>query len=121
MEPVAASQGLVVDDSDEQVLRRAIDMAFDYRGDVTITCRGEAPLVGYVYDRRAAASLEDSIVRLVPADGSARRTIPYARVARLEFSGRDTAAGRSFQTWVSQYVRKKLAGESASLESEPLG
>ena len=31
-----------------------------------------------------------------------------------------TAAGKSFETWVKKFVSRKLAGESASIESEPL-
>ena len=33
-------------------------------------------------------------------------------VARLEFTGRDTAAGKSFETWVKKYQAKKAAGET---------
>jgi outer membrane protein assembly factor BamA len=46
---------------------------------------------------------------------------PRVRVRAIEFSGRDTAAGKSFETWMKKYVQKKLAGEEASIRSEPLG
>ena len=36
---------------------------------------------------------------------------PTTEIARLEFTGRDTAAGKSFETWVKKYQEKKAAGE----------
>lgn len=111
-----AARGLVVDAADPKVLRRAVDLAFDYRGDVTLHLAGQPePLVGYVYDRRTADSLDESVARVIPADGSSRRSITYADITRLEFTGRDTAAGKSFETWMRKYVAKKLAGEDASI------
>ncbi len=56
----------------------------------------------------------------MPSDGSPRLTIAYVDIAEIRFSGRDAAAGRSFESWMRNYVRKKLAGEEASIESEPL-
>jgi hypothetical protein len=39
----------------------------------------------------------------------------------LNFSGRDTAAGKSFETWVKKYQEKKAAGEkNIGLEPEKL-
>ena len=39
-------------------------------------------------------------------------SVSYSEIARLEFTGRDTAAGKSWETWVKKYVDKKKAGES---------
>ena len=113
--------GTVVDAYDPEALRRALDDALSYRGDVTITRRttGEA-IEGYLFDCTSQASPAQSTVRLIPKDGSERVSIPADDIARIEFSGKDPAAGKSFQTWVKKYVTKKLAGESANIESEPL-
>jgi hypothetical protein len=47
--------------------------------------------------------------------------IPYAQIARLVFTGKDTAAGKSFETWVKKYQEKKAAGEkNIRLEPEKL-
>lgn len=114
-------QGMTVSDADPQRLREALEFAFDYRGDVTITCRSrDAPVVGFVYDRVAHPARGEARLRIMPADGSPRLTIPYADIAEVHFSGRDAAAGKSFESWMRRYVRKKLAGEKASIESEPL-
>ena len=113
------AQGLDVAGDDTVVLAHAVDLAFDYRGDVTIIRRSDpAPIEGYIFDRRRGETLAQSAVRIIPADSSDRVTIPYSDIARLVFSGRDTAAGRSFQTWMKNYVEKKLAGQEASIHSE---
>ena len=118
---VAPEQGYHADASDPVVLRQAIEMAFDYRGDVTITRRSTPdPLVGYIFDRRVDdGALEGSTLRVLVPDGT-RIELTYADVDRIEFSGRDTAAGRSFETWMKTYVRKKMAGERAEIQAEPL-
>lgn len=99
---------------------RAFDEAFDYRGDVTLTLADGSRLECFVFDRRPGASMADSFVRVIVAIDGARRSIPYDRIVRLEFSGKDTAAGKSWENWVRRYVEKHLAGERASIESEPL-
>ena len=113
-------QGLIPSLAGEQELRTALEKAFEYRGDVTITCKDGRVIDGYVYDRRAAITLSDSLVRLLPADGSGRVSVPYADIAALHFSGRDTAAGKSWEAWVRKYWEKKAAGESADIEPEQL-
>jgi hypothetical protein len=106
--------------SDDEA-REAFEKAFDYRGDVTLTLKDGKQIEGYVYDRRVGKTLEDSAVRMLPKDNSPRVTIPYAQIARLEFSGRDTAAGKSFETWIKKYNEKKAAGETnISLHPEAL-
>jgi hypothetical protein len=107
--------------SDEEV-REALEKAFDYRGDVTITRKDGSVVEGYLYDRRSEPTLEASIVRIMPTpkDGQAfeRVMVSYADIAALSFSGRDTAAGRSFDAWVKKYWEKKAAGETG-IQIEP--
>ncbi len=96
----------------------AMDEAFDYRGDVTIhTVDGQA-IQGYVFDRRTEA--DQPYVRLIPTGSTERVSIGYAQIARLEFSGRDTAAGKSWETWVKKYQEKKARGEAANLHPDSL-
>lgn len=118
---LSAAQGVEVDDSDAERLADAIDLAFDYRGDVTIVRHGETkPVEGYIFDRRRNATLADSALRMIPRGSDDRVTIGYGEIARLQFSGRDTAAGKSFETWMKKYVQKKLEGQEASIHSEKL-
>lgn len=90
----------------------ALEKAFDYRGDVTITLKQGEVVEGYIFDRRTGFSLSDSYVRLIPAKGGRdKRMVAYCDIAALAFSGRDTAAGKSFDAWVKKYWEKKAAGE----------
>ena len=113
-------QGWIPSLASEEEIRIALEKAFDYRGDVTITRTDGTVVEGYVYDRKEAATLADSKVRVLPSNGSPRLSIPYSDIARLAFSGRDTAAGKSWEAWVRKYWEKKTAGEAAALETEAL-
>jgi len=106
--------------SDAEV-RDALEKAFDYRGDVTLTLKDGRVVHGYVFDRRPGATLADSAVRVIPSDERTRLTIPYADIAALAFTGRDNAAGRTFDAWVKKYWEKKAAGEkNIAIEPEKL-
>jgi hypothetical protein len=95
----------------EQEIREALEQAFDYRGDVTITLKTGVRIEGYIFDRRPAPELYRSLVRVLPKDTSERVSIPYSEIAGLAFTGRDTAAGKSWEAWVRKYWEKKSAGE----------
>ena len=95
----------------DEELRQALEKAFDYRGDVTITRKDGCKVEGYIFDRKQGSSLETSLVRILPADGSPRQSIPFSEIGRLVFSGRDTAAGKSWEAWLKKYWEKKTAGE----------
>jgi hypothetical protein len=106
--------------SDDEI-RIALEKAFDYRGDVTITRKDESRIEGYLFDRRTGATLKDSIVRLYPKNSSEKISISYADIAALAFTGRDTAAGKSWEAWMKKYAEKKAAGEkNIALQPEPL-
>lgn len=96
----------------------ALDQALDYRGDVTIHTTDGRVIEGYIFDRRS--DVPEPYVRLIPKDDSHRLKILYKEIARLVFSGRDTAAGKSWETWLKKYHEKKAKGEKASLEAESL-
>ena len=103
--------------SDAEV-REALEKAFDYRGDITITRKDGTEVQGYLYDRRTGKTLADSLVRVMPSDGSGRLSIVYSDIAGLAFTGRDTAAGKTFEAWVKKYWEKKAAGEK-NIQIEP--
>jgi hypothetical protein len=106
--------------TDEEI-RAALEKAFDYRGDVTITRKDGSTIEGYLFDRRNASSLKDSVVRLYPKTANEKVSISYADIAALAFTGRDTAAGKSWEAWMKKYAEKKAAGEkNIALEPEPL-
>jgi hypothetical protein len=106
-----ALQGSVFEAASPEEMREALEKAFDYRGDVTITRKDGSTVEGYVFDRHNGSNLADSYVRLFPKDQTDKVAIAYADIAGLAFTGRDTAAGKSWAAWVKKYLEKKAAGE----------
>ena len=114
-------EGWVPELAGEEEVRQALEKAFDYRGDVTITRKDGSKVEGYIFDRRTGKTLVDSAVRLFPKDGDQKISISYSEIAALAFSGRDTAAGKSFDAWVRKYWEKKAAGEkNIGIQAEAL-
>jgi hypothetical protein len=118
-------EGSVPSLANEDELRNALEQAFDYRGDVSITRKDGTKIEGYVFDRSVDGNkgtrLAASFVRVLPKDGSPKVKISYAEIAALAFTGRDMAAGKSWENWVRHYWEKKAAGEQdISLQPEKL-
>ena len=89
-------EGWIPELASEPDVREALEKAFDYRGDITITRKDGTQVQGYVFDRRNGRTLVDSYVRVIPTGQTTKVSIPYADVAALAFTGRDTAAGKTF-------------------------
>jgi hypothetical protein len=111
-------EGWVPELASEAEVREALEKAFDYRGDVTLTRKDGSKVEGYLYDRRTGKTLVDSVVRIMPSDRGARVNVAYSDIAAIAFSGRDTAAGKTFEAWVKKYWEKKAAGEK-NIQIEP--
>ena len=114
-------EGWIPELAGEAEIREALEKAFDYRGDITITLKTGSKIEGYVFDRRSGATLQESCVRLFPAGSNEKLAVSYADIAALAFTGRDTAAGRSWEAWVRRYWEKRAAGEkNIGIEAEKL-
>ena len=112
-------EGCIPSLATDDEIRAALEKAFDYRGDVTITLKDGSRVEGYVFDRTSdGASLADCRVRLFPKGRDEKVAVSYDAIARIEFSGRDTAAGKSFEAWVKKYWERKRAGEK-NIRIEP--
>jgi hypothetical protein len=111
-------EGWVPELAGEAEVREALEKAFDYRGDITVTRKDGSKVEGYLYDRRTGGTMADSVVRIMPSDRGSRVNIAYSEIAAIAFSGRDTAAGKTFDAWVKKYWEKKAAGEK-NIQIEP--
>ena len=111
-------QGRVWEAASENELRDGLEKAFDYRGDVTITRKDGSAIEGYIFDRRTGPTLQASFVRLFPKGEPVKVSIAYSDIASLKFTGRDTAAGKSWEAWLKKYWEKKAAGEQ-NIELKP--
>ena len=96
--------------SDEEV-RQALEKAFDYRGDVTLTLKSGQRIEAYIFNRQTGPTLATSFVQYFTPTADDKRKVSYAEIARLEFSGKDRAAGKHWEAWVEKYNQRKAAGE----------
>jgi len=104
-------EGSVPSLATEQDLKNALEKAFDYRGDITITLKSGEKIEAYIFNRQAGATLADSFVQYFTPKSDDKRKLAYDQIARLEFSGKDRAAGKHWEDWVKAYTEKKAAGE----------
>lgn len=114
-------EGWIPSLASENEIRQALEKAFDYRGDVTLTLKDGRVVNGYLFDRRSGATLQESAVRLIPAGERTKVSIAYSDIAALAFTGRDNAAGKTFEAWIKKYWEKKAAGEkNIGIQAEKL-
>jgi hypothetical protein len=104
-------EGSVPSLATEQDLKNALEKAFDYRGDITITLKSGEKIEAYIFNRQTGATLADSFVQYFTPNATDKRKLSYDQIARLEFSGKDRAAGKHWEDWVKAYTEKKAAGE----------
>jgi len=95
----------------EMEIRHALEKAFDFRGDITVTRKDGTRIEGYLFDRRSGLTLADSFVRIFEKSSSQKILISYEDIGALAFSDRDPAAGKSWEAWLKKYREKKAAGE----------
>jgi hypothetical protein len=87
-------------------LAEAVELAFDYRGDVTLVLASGEQIVGYLFNREAAGP--KSLLQVFPESGGMRE-VAYAEVASIAFSGEDTASGNSWEAWVAKKESERKA------------
>ena len=104
-------EGWVPELAGDDDLRGALEKAFDYRGNVTLTLKGGERIEAYIFNRLTGATLSDSIVQYFSPDAPEKRRVSYADISRVEFSGKDCAAGKQWEDWVKKYTKRKAAGE----------
>jgi hypothetical protein len=105
-------EGWVPQIADENDLKDALEKAFDYRGDVTITLKSGEKIEAYIFNRQPGNALANSFVQYFTPNAPEKRKLSYAEIARLEFSGKDRAAGKHWEDWVKAYNDRKAAGET---------
>ena len=104
-------EGWVPELASEEELKDALEKAFDYRGDVTLTLKSGERIEAYVFNRQTGSTLGNSFVQYFASNSAEKRRVSYAEIARIEFSGKDRAAGKHWEDWVKAYNERKAAGE----------
>jgi hypothetical protein len=112
-------QGAVFTCQSDQDRIEAIDKAFDYRGDVTLTVRG-TQVDGYMFNRDAQAV--PARVEMFLKGSETPQIIPYADIETVAFTGKDPADGKSWATWVNKKAHERQAeAERIRAEAEAQG
>ena len=96
-------------------IAEAIELAFDYRGDVTLSLKSGESIVGYLFNREVIA--DDSYIEIFPADNPSSRRIPYNAISMIAFTGENTANGKSWEAWVAKKDTERRA-EAARIEAD---
>jgi hypothetical protein len=108
-EPEASEDGSLLEGWERVVggetsLEDVIDLAFDYRGDVTVVHRDGTELTGYLFNRNA--EVREPFVQMFDRAGDGPITIPYAEIRTIRFTGKDTAAGKSYEAWLRRKTER---------------
>ncbi len=112
-------QGAVFTFQSDQDRIEAIDKAFDYRGDVTLTV-GAAQMEGYLSNRDPKA--RPPRVEFFVKGEDDLKLIPYADISAITFTGKDTADGKSWETWVNKKEsERKAEADRIRAEAEAQG
>ncbi len=107
-------QGAVFEIHNDTERVEAIDKAFDYRGDVTLTL-SNGPLECFIFNRDAHTT--PPRVEVFVKGQDAPLVIPYSDIRAIAFTGRDPADGKSWAAWVSKKDTERKA-EAARVEAE---
>ena len=94
----------------DEDLKNALEKAFDFRGDVTITLKSGEKIEAYIFNRSPAPRWPNHGCSISLPTRREKRKLSYDQIARLEF-GKDRAAGKHWEDWVKAYNEKKAAGE----------
>lgn len=114
-------EGRLFRPSDDAERRQAVDVAFDYRGDVTLELASGEKIEGYIFNRNASAS--PPVLQLFPKKKQAgTRVVPYADIVTIAYTGEDTASGKSWETWVKKKEsERKAEAEQVKADAQARG
>ena len=106
--PEASSlEGRVFRPATANELAEAVELAFDYRGDVTLQLQSGETIEGYLFNRDSTGVRLS--VQIYPKGGQGVRQVLYAEVATIAFTGKDTAFGQSWEAWVAKKSSQRRA------------
>ncbi len=103
-------EGGVPEVSADLTLERVIDLAFDYRGNITVVKKDGSRVVGYIFNRDGAAA--KPFVQLYDERGNGPIKLLYSEIANIHFTGRDPAVGKSWEAWMARKSKEQLQGKT---------
>ena len=105
MEGEKTLEGWAPEPAADLPLARIVELAFDYRGNTTVVKRDGTELHGYVFNRDADAPVP--YLEMFDTDGGGPHRLPYGEVRTIHFTGKDTAAGKSYAAWLARKRAEK--------------
>lgn len=96
---------------EELTLAQVIDLAFAYRGNTTVVKADGGAMEGYIFNRNRDAP--EPFIQMFDVAGNGPFKIFYSEIQTIKFTGKDTAAGQSWQAWLERKERAKLDKASA--------
>ena len=97
--------GAVFRPNSQQEMLKVIELAFGYRGDITLELKSGECINGYLFNR--AFNGPQSYVEIFQADQGDPRSIPCQEIHAFHFTGHDTASGESWEAWVQKRQSEK--------------
>lgn len=107
-------EGTVLETLTKADQHEAVRLAFDYRGDVTMTFKDFGPVIGYIYNYDPTHDLIQAFV--VEGKDSVPRNFRMSSLQKLEFSGEDKAFGKSWDAWMQKSAKQRQAEAAAEAE-----
>lgn len=102
-------EGWIPEPGEELSISQIIDMAYDYRGNTTIRKTDGTEVVGYIFNRSQDSG--DPLIEYFDEAGDGPFTLPYSEIENILFTGKDTAAGKSYEAWLERKQREKARTE----------
>ncbi|MBX7158334.1 MAG: hypothetical protein K1X66_08120 [Verrucomicrobiae bacterium] len=99
----ASLQGRNFQPASPQETAEAIDQAFDYRGDVTLTLKDNQVIEGYLFNRDANQQQVEIFVK----GNASPLVLNYFQIAGIAFTGEDTANGKSWEAWMAKKASER--------------
>ena len=113
-------EGRVFRPATQAELLEAVEQAFDYRGDVSLQLTSSETIEGYVSNRDTHAA--QPFLQIFPKGESGVRSIRYADINAISFTGKDTASGKSWEAWVTKKeAQRRAEAEEASNAAKARG
>jgi hypothetical protein len=86
-------------------LAEVVDLAFDYRGNTTIIKSDGTEIVGYLFNRNR--ELPEPYLQYFDLAGNGPFKLLYSEIQNIKFTGKDPAAGNSWQAWLERKEKEK--------------
>ena len=104
----ASLEGWVPVPGKQMTVEKIVELAFEYRGDVTVERLDGATNLGYLFNHNSTGTRPAA--EMFEAQTGIRIVIPYADIKNIRFTGKDAAAGKSYEAW----LRRREAQSRAS-------